>query len=58
VRIRASIGVAAYPADATNASDLLERADEAMYQSKHSGRNGVSYIGVDGTFVRLEAAHV
>lgn len=53
-RITASIGVAAYPADAASASALLERADEAMYHSKRGGRNRVSYAGVDG--VLLEAA--
>lgn len=53
LRITASIGVAAYPADATNANDLLERADAAMYHSKETGRDGVAYAGADGGFVRL-----
>lgn len=48
VAITASIGVAAYPADARTPSELLERADEAMYHSKRSGRNAVSYFGADG----------
>jgi diguanylate cyclase (GGDEF)-like protein len=51
VAITASIGVAAYPADATTPSDLLERADAAMYHSKRGGRNAVSYFGIDGTLV-------
>jgi diguanylate cyclase (GGDEF)-like protein len=51
VPITASIGVAAYPADAATPSDLLERADEAMYHSKRSGRNAVSYFGLDGALV-------
>lgn len=55
VRITASIGVAAYPIDARGANDLLERADAAMYHSKRSGRDAVSYFGVEGTFVRFEA---
>lgn len=50
--ITASIGVAAYPADASSASDLLERADAAMYHSKLSGRDGVSYC-CDQRFTRL-----
>jgi diguanylate cyclase (GGDEF)-like protein len=54
VRISASIGVAAVPADATSANELLERADAAMYHSKRTGRNAVAYHGVDGTLVRLE----
>ncbi|MEA2688385.1 MAG: hypothetical protein QOD51_992, partial [Candidatus Eremiobacteraeota bacterium] len=52
ISISASIGVAALPADAVTASDLLERADAAMYHSKQTGRNGVSYLGVDGNFTR------
>ena len=54
MRISASIGVAGFPADAASASDLLERADEAMYHSKRTGRNAVSYRGPDGTFARLD----
>jgi diguanylate cyclase (GGDEF)-like protein len=52
VPITASIGVASYPADASSASELLERADAAMYHSKSSGRNGVSYCTAGG-FARL-----
>lgn len=51
VAITASIGIAAYPADARTPSALLERADEAMYHSKRCGRNAVSYFGVDGALV-------
>jgi diguanylate cyclase (GGDEF)-like protein len=51
VAITASIGVAGYPADAASPSELLERADEAMYHSKRSGRNAVSYFGIDGVLV-------
>ena len=55
VAITASIGVAAYPVDATTPNGLLERADEAMYHSKRSGRNAVSYSGIDGTLVCVES---
>ena len=41
--VTASIGVAAYPYDATGASELLEVADAAMYHSKRSGRDRVSF---------------
>jgi len=54
VGISASIGVACFPVDAGTPNDLLEKADEAMYFSKHSGRNAVSYYGVDGSLVRAE----
>lgn len=53
VPISASIGVAAFPADASTAGDLLEQADAAMYRSKESGRNGVSYRDPAGEFIRF-----
>jgi diguanylate cyclase (GGDEF)-like protein len=55
LRITASIGVAAFPADALNANDLLERADAAMYHIKETGRDGVSYVGPNGMLVRHES---
>ncbi|GAC1407028.1 MAG: hypothetical protein NVSMB64_13390 [Candidatus Velthaea sp.] len=58
VRVSASIGVACFPVDAGLPHDLLERADEAMYHSKRTGRNAVSYFGVDGHLVRAEDASV
>ena len=57
LRITASIGVAAFPPDASSANDLLERADAAMYHSKQTGRDGVSYADASGDFVRLPADH-
>jgi diguanylate cyclase (GGDEF)-like protein len=36
-----SIGVAAFPEDALNAADLIQRADEALYSAKHGGKNRV-----------------
>lgn len=36
--ISASIGIALYPEDARNVSDLLKNADQAMYQAKQNGR--------------------
>lgn len=43
VRITASVGVAAYPYDASEAAELLELADAAMYHSKRCGRDRVSF---------------
>jgi len=37
LRVSASIGLALYPRDASTAADLLQRADDAMYQAKSSG---------------------
>jgi diguanylate cyclase (GGDEF)-like protein len=36
-----SIGVATYPADARDSAELLQRADQAVYQAKKQGRNRV-----------------
>lgn len=41
VRVSASIGVAAYPRNGTDAEQLLAAADGAMYEVKNSGKNGV-----------------
>ncbi|MFT5699205.1 MAG: diguanylate cyclase (GGDEF)-like protein [Desulforhopalus sp.] len=41
--ISLSIGVAAYPQDGQTAEELTVNADSAMYESKKSGKNTVSY---------------
>ncbi len=41
--LTASIGVALFPNDATNSSELLRNADSAMYDAKARGRNTYSY---------------
>jgi diguanylate cyclase (GGDEF)-like protein len=56
VRISASIGVACFPVDAPSPQELLEKADEAMCHSKKTGRNGVSFFGVDKVLVRANGA--
>jgi diguanylate cyclase (GGDEF)-like protein/PAS domain S-box-containing protein len=38
LQIGASVGISLYPADATDAADLLKHADAAMYQAKRAGR--------------------
>jgi diguanylate cyclase (GGDEF)-like protein len=40
--ITASIGVATMGADITNAEELVDCADRALYRSKQSGRNRVT----------------
>ncbi|MCP5057025.1 MAG: EAL domain-containing protein [bacterium] len=39
--ISASVGVALFPEDGTDADELIRRADTAMYAAKDSGRNAV-----------------
>jgi len=41
--LTATVGVAIYPNDAVDASELLRNADSAMYDAKNSGRNTYSY---------------
>ena len=51
--ISTSIGIAFYPADATDSSVLLKSADQAMYAAKDQGRNRYSYF----TASLQQAAH-
>jgi len=39
VKISMSFGLAAYPADGEEKAVLIARADQALYQAKHDGRN-------------------
>lgn len=54
--ISASIGVAAFPSDARTPGELLQRADEAMYHGKRSGRDAVAYFNLGGAATRLSSA--
>jgi len=42
-----SVGIAMYPADATDAEGLLKHADAAMYFAKEQGRNCYRYFTAD-----------
>ncbi len=50
MHVTASVGVAAFPYDAADAGELLEIADAAMYHSKRSGRDRVSFRVTPGVF--------
>jgi diguanylate cyclase (GGDEF)-like protein len=41
----ASIGVAFYPQDGESVDELLQKADKAMYYSKHIGKNKFTFYG-------------
>lgn len=41
LQVTASFGIASYPDDATNASDLIACADKALYTAKRTGRNKI-----------------
>jgi len=45
VRIGSSIGIALYPDHADNATELLIRADEGMYEAKRQGKNRYFFVG-------------
>ena len=39
LRVSVSVGVASYPGDATDVTELLQNVDEAMYHAKERGGN-------------------
>jgi diguanylate cyclase (GGDEF)-like protein/PAS domain S-box-containing protein len=45
--ISSSIGISFYPEDATEAHDLLRRADEAMYKAKNAGKNRFCFFSAE-----------
>jgi diguanylate cyclase (GGDEF)-like protein len=38
-------GLATFPTDAVNAESLFEKADEAMFEAKRSGKNRLYLVG-------------
>ncbi|HEY4900766.1 MAG TPA: sensor domain-containing diguanylate cyclase [Terriglobales bacterium] len=44
--LRASIGIATYPADATTPQSIVQRADEMMYSVKQAGRDNIAVAGL------------
>jgi diguanylate cyclase (GGDEF)-like protein/PAS domain S-box-containing protein len=44
VFVTASVGIAAFPADGTDAEALLRAADAAMYRAKQAGRNAYQFF--------------
>jgi diguanylate cyclase (GGDEF)-like protein len=51
--ISASIGIALFPENATEAADLMQQADSAMYAAKREGKNRAAYFTPElGVLVR------
>jgi len=47
LRLTSSLGIAHYPEHADSAQELVSRADSAMYQAKHQGKNRWSVYRAD-----------
>ena len=47
--VRACVGVASFPDDASNAHDLIRQADEMMYTVKNTTRDGIAVCGTGAT---------
>ncbi len=54
VPLRASIGIATFPADGANAAELIQRADAALYLSKRHGRPVAALQRIGTTELRLD----
>ena len=55
IQMTLSVGIAQYPVDSTVGERLIGRAEEALYQSKARGPNGVAvYYRERRTFIRLD----
>jgi diguanylate cyclase (GGDEF)-like protein len=44
--LRVSIGLASWPSDATERSELLRRADDALYAAKRAGKDRTAHVAV------------
>jgi diguanylate cyclase (GGDEF)-like protein len=45
LRVTVSVGVAVYPHDGVTSTDLVARADNALYFAKKNGKNQVAMAG-------------
>jgi diguanylate cyclase (GGDEF)-like protein len=48
LRVTVSIGLASFPADARNATELVGAADRGLYRAKRTGKNRVCPAGTEG----------
>jgi diguanylate cyclase (GGDEF)-like protein len=54
VFVSASMGIAVYPDDSSDADDLIKQADTAMYLAKRSGRNNFRFYSKELTVLASE----
>lgn len=46
VYVTVSIGISQYPEDAVNAEEMIQHADQAMYEAKNRGRNNLRFFSL------------
>lgn len=51
ITLEMSAGISFYPQDAIDAKELIDKADEAMYRAKKSGKNAINYYGQKPLFL-------
>ena len=51
ITLEMSAGISFYPQDALDAKDLIDKADEAMYRAKKSGKNALNYYSQKPLFL-------
>lgn len=58
VFVSTSIGIAIYPSDSDNSSNLLQNADAAMYEAKANGKSSFKRFSPEMKEVSLERLHM
>jgi diguanylate cyclase (GGDEF)-like protein len=53
-----SVGISNYPEDGTDCEALIQRADDAMYKAKHSGKNKVCLWSADQDMIIPKTASI
>jgi diguanylate cyclase (GGDEF)-like protein len=58
LHLAASVGITTYPFDRSSADVLISHADEAMYDAKRNGGNGVRFFVPGTTVFTIERLHL
>ena len=51
LNINASVGIALFPQNASSSQELLERADQAMYKAKQTGRGNCRFYASEDEII-------